>query len=207
MNEIEGVAREARKEGGGEEGEGEASNDNNTNGSTNPIGQNIEAVANLHIHMEKKVDRHQRSIESFTAFLGRPRFLYIIFTFVCLWIFTNVALVLAGLRPFDLPPFYWLQGIIGLSALLMTTIVLITQQRQNRATELRRQLDLQVNLLVEQKVTKLIGLVEELRRDSPHVQDRHDPEVEALLEPVNPHEVISTLNRAIKGTAKEIEKE
>ena len=67
----------------------------------------------------------------------------------------------------------------------MTTIVLITQQRQNRATELRRQLDLQVNLLVEQKVTKLIGLVgRKLRRDLPHVQDRHDPEVEALLEPV-----------------------
>ena len=95
MDEIEGVAREAREE-RGKEREGEASNDNNTNGSTNPIGQNIETVANLHIHMEKKVDRHQRSIESFTAFLGRPRFLYIIFTFVCLWIFTNVALETAG---------------------------------------------------------------------------------------------------------------
>ena len=118
----------------------------------------------------------------------------------------NVALILSGFHPIDLPPFNLLQGIISLSALLMTTIVLITQQRQNRVTELRRQLDLQVNLLVEQKVTKLIALVEELRQDSPHVQDRQDPEVEALMEPVNPHEVVTTLNQMIKDSARKMEK-
>ncbi|GAC1626010.1 MAG: hypothetical protein NVS4B7_16060 [Ktedonobacteraceae bacterium] len=177
------------------------------NEQIDPINQSIEATANVHIHMERKVDRHQRSIESVTAYLGRPRFLYIILVFVALWILINVALILSGFHPIDLPPFNWLQGIIGLSALLMTTIVLITQQRQNRATELRRQLDLQVNLLVEQKVTKLIKLVEELRRDLPHVQERDDPEVEALMEPVNPHEVVTTLNQMIKGAAREMEKE
>ena len=85
----------------------------------------------------------------------------------------------------------------------MTTVVLITQWRQNRATELRRHLDLQVNILVEQKVTKLIELVEELRRDLPQVEDRHDPEVEALKQQVNPHEVVSSFNQLIKEAARE----
>lgn len=180
---------------------------NKTKEQVDPIGQNIETIADLHIRMEKKVDRHQRSIETVTAFLGRPRFLYIILTFVALWILMNVAFILSGFRPIDFPPFNLLQGIIGLSALLMTTIVLITQQRQNRVTELRRQLDLQVNLLVEQKVTKLIALVEELRQDSPHIQSRQDPEAEALMEPVNPHEVVTTLNQMIKESARKMEKE
>ncbi|MDQ6643310.1 MAG: DUF1003 domain-containing protein [Chloroflexota bacterium] len=199
MNELEQVAKESS--------DSNTDFDKKTKEQVDPIGQNIETIANLHIHMEKKVDWHQRSIESVTAFLGRPSFLYIILTFVAIWILINVALILSGFHPIDLPPFNLLQGIIGLSALLMTTIVLITQQRQNRVTELRRQLDLQVNLLVEQKVTKLIALVEELRRDIPDVQDRHDPEVEALMEPVNPHEVVTTLNQMIKEAAMEVEKE
>jgi hypothetical protein len=42
--------------------------------------------------------------------------------------------------------------------------------------------------------------------DLPHFQNRHDPEVDALMEPVNPHEVVSTLNQAIKEGAREREK-
>jgi uncharacterized membrane protein len=90
-------------------------------------------------------------------------------------------------------------------ALLMTTIVLITQNRQNKAAEQRRQLDLQVNLLVEQKVTKVISLLEELRRDSSVVKDRHDSEAEALQLSVDPHEVLASLNKMIKEAAEEEE--
>jgi uncharacterized membrane protein len=169
----------------------------------NPIERSIEDIANLHIHMESKVDRHQRSIESVTAFLGRPRFLYIILFFVALWILVNISLKLSGVHPVDPPPFIWLELIISVSALLMTTVVLISQRRQNKATELRRHLDLQINVLVEQKVTKLIELVEELRRDLPQVENRHDPEVEALKQNVNPHEVVSSLNQLIKEAAQE----
>jgi uncharacterized membrane protein len=177
--------------------------DEDTIEQVNPIERSIEDIANLHIHMESKVDRHQRSIESVTAFLGRPRFLYIILFFVALWILVNISLKLSGVHPVDPPPFIWLELIISVSALLMTTVVLISQRRQNKATELRRHLDLQINVLVEQKVTKLIELVEELRRDLPQVENRHDPEVEALKQNVNPHEVVSSLNQLIKEAAQE----
>jgi uncharacterized membrane protein len=179
--------------------------DEDTIEQVNPIERSIEDIANLHIHMESKVDRHQRSIESVTAFLGRPRFLYIILFFVALWILVNISLKLSGVHPVDPPPFIWLELIISVSALLMTTVVLISQRRQNKATELRRHLDLQINVLVEQKVTKLIELVEELRRDLPQVENRHDPEVEALKQNVNPHEVVSSLNQLIKEAAQEEE--
>jgi len=49
----------------------------------------------------------------------------------------------------------------------------------------------------------LIELVEELRRDLPQVEDRHDPEVEALKQQVNPHEVVSSFNQLIKEAARE----
>jgi len=171
--------------------------------AVDPMNQSIETLANLHIHMERKVGRHQRAIEAFTAFLGRPRFLYFILLFVILWIVINLFLQYVHGLVIDPPPFYWLQGVVGLSALLMTTIVLITQNRQSKMQEQRRQLDLQVNLLVEQKVTKVIALLEELRHDLPQVEDRHDPESEAMKQTVDPHEVLATFNQRLSDAAQE----
>ncbi len=168
-----------------------------------PMNKSIETLANLHIRMEGKVGPHQRAIETFTAFLGRPRFLYFILLFVLLWIAVNLTLHYSGLSTTDPPPFYWLQGLVGLSALLMTTIVLITQNRQDKFAEQRRQLDLQVNLLVEQKVTKVIALLEELRKDLPQVEDRHDPESEAMKRTVDPHEVLTIFNQRVSEATSE----
>lgn len=178
---------------------------NSVTDSSDPTNQSIETLANLHIHMERKVGRHQRAVETVTAFLGRPRFLYFIMLLVVLWIGINTALWKEHWTIVDPPPFSWLQGIIGLSALLMTTIVLITQNRQSKATEQRRQLDLQVNLLVEQKVTKLIALVEELRHDLPQIENRHDPEAEAMKQTVDPHQVLKTLNQMLTEAVPEKE--
>jgi|SRR5579859_6224812 len=168
-----------------------------------PVNQSIESIANLHLHMERKVDSHQRAIEKVTAFLGRPLFLYIILFFVMLWISANILLVSIGWKSFDPAPFNWLLEAISLGSLLMTTVVLITQRRQDKAAEQRRQLDLQVNLIVEQKVTKLIELVEELRQDLPSVKDRHDPEAEALKKAVDPHETLATFNQVLEEAAEE----
>ncbi len=170
-----------------------------------PINESVETIANLHLHMERKVGRHQRAVETVTAMLGRPRSLYIILLFVALWILINVMFIRSGMPAFDTPPFSWLQGVVSLCALLMTTIVLITQNRQNKAAEQRRQLDLQVNLLVEQKVTKVISLLEELRRDSPVVKNRQDPEAEALQSSVDPHEVLANLNQMLREASREEE--
>jgi uncharacterized membrane protein len=150
------------------------------------------------MRMEKRVGRHQRAIEKVTATLGRPSFLYVILLFVVLWMLLNYTLARSGAISFDHPPFDLLQGLISMGSLLMTTIVLITQNRQNKATEQRRQLDLQVNLLVEQKISKVISLIEELRHDSAVVKDRHDPEAEALQSSVDPHEVLTSLNHMLK---------
>lgn len=158
-----------------------------------PVSQTIDTIAALHARAEQKVDRHQRAVETVTALLGRPAFLYLIQFLVVAWVLLNVFARRLGLPRIDAPPFYWLQGVIGLSALLLTVVVLITQNRQGRLAERRAQLDLQINLLTEQKVAKLIQLVEELRRDLPSVQNRHDPEAEAMTEATDPHAVLTAL--------------
>jgi uncharacterized membrane protein len=70
---------------------------------------------------------------------------------VAVWVLINVVSPLYGVAPFDPAPYYWLQGIVGLGAWLTATIVLITQTRQGKLAEQRAHLELQVNLLAEQK--------------------------------------------------------
>lgn len=100
---------------------------------------------------------------------------------------------------FDPAPFFWLQGIVGLGALLTATVVLTKQNRLARLEEQRAHLDLKVTLLTEQKAAKLIDLLEELRRDLPNVKDRQDPDAVTLQQPMDPDGVRATLDERLKA--------
>jgi uncharacterized membrane protein len=129
--------------------------------------------------------------------IGRPPFLLCVVVLVVSWIALNLAAPLVGVVPADRPPFPWLQGALSLSALLMTTVVLITQNRQTRHIEQRARLDLQINLLAEQKITKLVELLEELRHDMPNVRDRVDIVADEMKEPVDPTAILSAIEKKL----------
>src|SRR5450830_2137451 len=159
-----------------------------------PTSQNIEAVLDFYMREEQKISRSQRILERISNFVGQPVFLGFILVFVALWMLANDALRQFGMAEFDPAPFFWLQGIVGLGALLTATVVLTKQNRLAKLEEQRAHLDLKVTLLTEQKVAKLIDLMEELRRDLPNVKNRHDPAAEALQQPMNPGLVLAALD-------------
>lgn len=59
---------------------------------------------------------------------------------------------------------------------------------------------LQLNLLTEQKITKLISLVEELRTDLPNVKNRNDLEAEAMKQVTNPQVILDALQQKLDHT-------
>jgi len=162
------------------------------------VAQNIETIAALHAEAEHKVGRHQRAIESVTAVLARPQAIYAAVIVVTLWLVYNLAAPRLGLVRIDEPPFFWLQGATSLSALFMTSMVLATQKRQARRVAQRDHLDLQVNLIAEQKIAKLIALIEELRRDLPSVRDRRDSVAEAMTEAVDTNAMVSVIEHTLE---------
>jgi uncharacterized membrane protein len=111
---------------------------------------------------------------------------------------TNLVAKACGVRQLDPAPFLWLQGAIALYVAVMSTLVLVTQNRQNRYTEQRDYLELQVNLLAEQKIAKIISLLEELRKDSPALEHRRDSETEDMKRPVDPKAVFSALEHTLE---------
>jgi uncharacterized membrane protein len=158
------------------------------------IKQNIEAVQDFYTREDRKISRSQRTLERLSRIVGTPDFLGLILVVVATWIFANLGLRSLGLTQFDPPPFFWLQGVVGLGALLTATVVLIKQNRLAGLAEQRAHLDLKVTLLTEQKAAKLIDLLEELRRDLPNVKNRDDPGAAFMQHPMNPELVLAALD-------------
>jgi len=163
------------------------------------IGQNIETILAFYTREEKKMSGSQRILETASSFAAQPLFLGCILLLSALWILGNVVAHRLGFFELDPAPFFWLQGIVSLGALLTATVVLIKQSRLAKLEERRAHLELQVNLLTEQKVTKLINLIEELRHDLPNVKNREDPEAMALQQPTDPEQVLAALDERREG--------
>ncbi len=153
------------------------------------IEENVDKIAALYEGDEER--RSKSGLEFLARFVGQRRFLYTAAVLGITWVAVNVA---AGSRAVDAPPFFWLQGVVAVSAWLTTTVVLISQNRQGKLAEQRAHIDLQINLLAEKKIAKLIALVEELRRDLPSVGNRSDPEAQAMSRPADPHAVARALD-------------
>ena len=157
------------------------------------IEQNIESIVAMQRREWESVSLSQRRVERLSRFIGRPVYLVALLIAVAAWVVYNSTAPAWGLRSFDALPFGMLNGILSLIALITTTIVLIAQNRLAKLEQQHTHLALQVNLLTEQKVTKLIHLIEELRRDLPMVKDRHDAQAAALQERADTAQVASAI--------------
>jgi len=162
--------------------------------SLDQISQNIETILEFYSRDEQKLSPSQRALESVSDSVGRPLYLGAIVLLVALWILANAFEHRMGLAELDPPPYFWLQGLVSLGAFLTTTVLLIKQTRLAKLEGRRAHLELQVNLLTEQKTTKLIMLMEELRRDLPMVRDRHDAEATLLQQPTDAGQVLAELD-------------
>jgi uncharacterized membrane protein len=99
-----------------------------------------------------------------------------------IWLLWNTGAL--GFRPVDPYPFGLMTTIVSLEAIFLSIFVLMAQQRESAIAELREELGLQVNLRVEQEVTKTLQLVAGLYTRLGHrVSD--DPELHHMLQPLD----------------------
>ena len=172
--------------------------DKDVSGVSDPMQENLEKVARFEARQHSKRSLVQRGIERTSIIFGQPAFMIGFIVFCVAWIALDLQWHAMGYPYFDEPPFVVLQGIIAFTGVLITMAVLIRQNRLAQVEESRAHLELQVNLLAEQKATKIIMLLEELRRDMPNVSNRHDAHAELLQEMTNPDDVLKEIeNRQI----------
>jgi uncharacterized membrane protein len=159
------------------------------------IDETIQSIAELEHKALAAASLQQRAIERFTLAVGRPRTVWIVLALVVAWIALNAVLRALGLRELDPPPYFWLDGALALAALLMTIVILTTENRMTEIDEQRARLQLQISMLADRKAAKIVQLLEELRYDMPQVENREDREAEAMTLPADPHAVAEQLEK------------
>lgn len=82
----------------------------------------------------------------------------------------------------------------SVEAIFLSTFVLISQNRLNANADKRADLDLQITLLAEHEITRLITLVTAIAK-SMNLEDANHPEIAELSKDVHPEKVMDTMEK------------
>jgi uncharacterized membrane protein len=156
---------------------------------------NLELLTSFKDREDAQISGAQLLIERISAFFGSPAYFAFAVAFILIWMLVNGWGAHAGWHPIDQPPFPWLQGLVSSNALLLTVAVLIRQNRMAQVAEHRSHLDLQINLLSEQKVTKILQIVDELQRDLTALRGRPDSDVAEMTKPADAHALMHAIKQ------------
>ncbi len=158
-----------------------------------PVKDNLDTVADFYARDYSTVSKSRSLIERISTVFSGVIYFFCLLGFIIGWIVLSYWMPDMGIKWFDPSPYPILQGIVGLNGLLITIMVLMRQNRLTQLEEKRAHFNLQVNLLAEQKATKIIKLLEELREDLPNVKTRIDPETEALKADTDHHAILNAI--------------
>jgi uncharacterized membrane protein len=122
------------------------------------VHRNIAALVKERQRSEDARTVHDHIADAMTAMSGTMAFVYGHAIWFGGWILWNVAA--SEVLRFDPYPFGMLTTIVSLEAIFLATFVLITQNRQAKLSERRAELDVQVDLLAEHEITRLIRVVD-----------------------------------------------
>ncbi len=168
--------------------------------------KNIETIISLQANQQRSIPWHEQLLTKIAAAFGRPQFLYAQLLFLIAWglcsHFASASLTSRNLPTLDLGE----QG-IDIASLLIATGVLVRQAQQDKISEQRSHLTLQINLLNEQKIAKVIELLEELRTDTPNVRNRYDWEANVMRKATDPQVVLDILQENLEQVPAEEDEE
>ena len=166
-------------------------------GVASVVHRNIQALVDERRAQDARMTPQERLVSRITDFTGSMPFLYLHTLVFGGWILYNLGWI-SGVKPFDPFPCVTLAMWASVEAIFLSTFVLISQNRMTELANRRADLDLQMSLLSEHEITRLIHMVDELSR---HVGAKkgHDPSLEELKQDVAPEEVLKVMDAALEA--------
>ena len=158
------------------------------------VERNVDALLHRKKEEINKRTFHERMVDAITAFASSIVSVYIHLILFGGWILWNLGWF--GLKPFD-HNFIFLATFAAVEAIFLTTFVLIGQKRSNVQADKWAELDLQVSLLTEHELTRVLNLVRAMAQKM-DIQDAHGKENEELSKDIHPEKVLDTMEKASK---------
>ncbi len=115
-------------------------------------------IKSLKAKADSRRTKAEKIADWMTATFGSISFLTLNCIWFLVWIILNINII-PDIRPFDIFPFGLLTMIVSLEAIVLSIFVLISQNRAAKIYDLREEIDLQIDIITEQEVTKIMELV------------------------------------------------
>jgi uncharacterized membrane protein len=151
----------------------------------------------LKVEFDSRRTPLERIADQLTNVFGSMPFLLINVVWFAVWIIINVGFV-PGIEPFDPFPFGFLTMAVSLEAIFLAIIVLVSQNRASKLDDLRQEVMLQLNVLTEEELTKMMNMLA-LLLEKQGIDLSDDPELKTMLEPTNVEKIEQSLEQQING--------
>ncbi len=161
-------------------------------GLSNVIERNIRTIIRLRQKAGRERSLQDRIADVVTLFSGHMSFVYLHIVWFGLWILLNSGRV--GAHAFDPFPYGLLTMVVSLEAIFLSTFVLITQNRLSEEAERHADLDLQVGLLTEHEVTRVLQMLDAIQ-EKMGIEDDADSELADLEMETKPEDVLAEIER------------
>lgn len=132
-----------------------------------------------------------------TSVFGSITFFLINAGFFTFWILINLGKIPA-ITPFDPYPFILLTMIVSLEAIFLSIIVLMSQNRQSFISTIREEMDMQVNLIAEREITKVLEILQKLAKAQKIKLD--DPELDEMLKQTDVSYIERSLEKQLESS-------
>jgi len=162
-----------------------------TSGTAGVLERNVEAILSHREQFERARTRQDRIADSITRFAGSMAFVYIHVAVFGTWILLDLGWL--PVAPLD-PTFVSIALAASIEAIFLSTFVLISQNRMAALDDKRADLALQVSLLAEHEITRLVEIVTEIGKKM-NIDASHDPELSELSQTIAPEKVLDTMEQ------------
>lgn len=149
------------------------------------IERNIGAISQTRRRADCSRTWHQHVADWMTRFAGSMAFVYLHVVWFAVWVVVNSTVV-----TFD-PAFGTLTMIVSLEAIFLSAFILVSQKRQGELSDRQAQLDLQITLLAEHEITRVLQLVAAVAEKAGIREN--GGEIEELTNDVEPVEVLERI--------------
>lgn len=156
---------------------------------------NIRTIAYLRLRASRSRGLQERLADTITTFSGHMVFVYVHIIWFGLWILLNTGRM--GISAFDPFPYGLLTMIVSLEAIFLSTFVLISQNRLSAEAEGRANLSLQIGLLTEHEVTRVLQMLDAIQ-DKLGIDNDEDSELADLEMETKPEDVLAEIERLTK---------
>jgi uncharacterized membrane protein len=163
----------------------------------NKLKANQDIIRSLKERLDEKRSTSERLADFLTASFGSMGFLIINVAWFALWIVINLGMIPA-IPVFDPFPFGLLTMIVSLEAIGLAIIVLISQNRSSKIADLREEIDLQIDMLTEREITKLMHIVSAIA-EKQGIDLKADKELQTMLDPTSTSKIEDTLEKQVWG--------